>query len=80
VVLLQGESDFQDNQGVYRFSQGESPYLDVHMPEVTQAYYSAFESAPTPEQLLVYMYTDILGTTIDETGIEPRDDGVQYAL
>jgi hypothetical protein len=50
----------------------------VYMPAVTQTYYSAFEGAPTPDQLLVYMVTEVLKGTIDEQGIQPRDDGVEY--
>ncbi len=74
-ILIPDEWEFVEDAGTYVFSAGEDRYLAIYPPTVIASYGETFE---TPTDLLVYLYTDVLQSTIDETAITEREDGVEY--
>lgn len=79
-ITLPGGWQFKNEGEIYHFDQDENHSLVVYLPSVTATYYGVFKRTPTPSELLVYIYTNILKTTIDKDAIKLRDDGAEYAF
>lgn len=69
---------FEDQNGIYHFAGGVGTYLDVYPPDLIATLAANLPPDPTPGELLIHMYTHVMGYDINVANITTRPDGALY--
>ncbi|NDJ75803.1 MAG: hypothetical protein GYB65_06060 [Chloroflexi bacterium] len=77
ILTLPEGWDYEEDEGLYTFSPGDSTYIRLMLPETLAETYDATLSA---EEMLITIYADAFEQVLDEGALDVQEDGVEYVF